>query len=152
MRQSDNAIEQFNKILEMEPNYYIAYGFAALAYANMGMYKEAFAEAKKVLDLLGPNNETLSTLGIIYAMEGKEDKAKGILDELLELEKQRYVQPSYIASIYGYLGEMDKAFEWLEKAYEERDQQMIYLKAWEIYDPLRSDPRFKAMLKKMKLE
>jgi hypothetical protein len=54
--------------------------------------------------------------------------------------------------IYGYLGEMDQAYEWLEKAYEERDQQIVWLKVWPLFDPLRSDPRFKAMLKKMNLE
>ena len=152
MRQSDRAIEQYKKVLEMDPNYILAHQFLALVYADSGMYDEAFAEAKKVLDLWGPNNETLSTLGIIYLMSGKKDKAKEILDELLGLEKQKYVQPSYFAIFYGYLGEMDLAFEWLEKAYEERDQQMVWLKVWPNLDPLRSDQRFKAMLKKMNLE
>ena len=92
------------------------------------------------------------TLGIIYSKLGKTDKAKEILDELLRLEKQRYVAPSYIAAIYGNLGEMDLAFKWLEKAYEVRDQQMVWLKVNPVFDSLRSDQRLKAMLKKMNLE
>ncbi|MFB0565692.1 MAG: protein kinase [Candidatus Aminicenantaceae bacterium] len=152
MRQNDRAIEQYKKILEMDPNYVPALQFLAHAYADSGMYDEAIAAAKKELDLWGKNQETLPVLGITYARSGKKEKAKEILGELLELEKQRYVAPTYFASIYGYLGEMDQAFEWLEKAYEERDGQMHLLKVWPLLDPLRSDQRFKAMLKKMNLE
>jgi TolB-like protein/Tfp pilus assembly protein PilF len=152
MRQNDRAIEQFKKVLEMNPNDFIASQFLALTYADKGMYDEAMAKAKKLLEFWGPNNETLPTLGIIYSKSGKKDKAKEILNELLRLEKQSYVQLSYYASIYGYLGEMDQAFEWLEKAYEERDQAMSWLKVWPNFNPLRSDHRFKAMLKKMNLE
>jgi serine/threonine-protein kinase len=152
MRENDRAIEQYKKILEMDPNYFVALQFLALVYADKGMYDEAIAAAKQELDLWEENNETLSTLGIIYSKWGKKDKAREMLDRLLKLKKQRYVQPSYLAIIYGYLGEMDLAFKWLEKAYEERDQQMAWLKVWPPYDSLRSDPRFKAMLKKMKLD
>ena len=148
MRQNDSAIEQFKKVLEMDPNYAIAHHFLAEVYVDEGMYDEAI----KIIELLDRNKGTLSIFGIIYSLTGKKDKAKEILDELLGLEKQRYVEPSYIAIIYGNLGEMDLAFKWLEKAYEERDQQMCWLKVWPVYDSLRSDPRFKAMLKKMNLE
>ena len=152
MRQNDRAIEQFKKVLEMNPNDFIAGQFLALTYADKGMYDEAIAKASELLEFWGPNNETLPTLGIIYLKSGKKDKAKEILNELLELGKQSSVQLSYYASIYGYLGEMDQAFEWLEKAYEERDQAMCWLKVWPNFNPLRSDQRFKAMLKKMNLE
>jgi tetratricopeptide (TPR) repeat protein len=152
MRQTDRAIEEYKKILEMDPNYFPALQYLALVYAGEAMYDEAIVEAQKLLDLRGRNQETLPTLGIIYSFSGKKDNAKEILDELLEIEKQRYVQPSDFAAIYGYLGEMDQAFEWLEKAYEERDQQMAWLKVLPLFSPLRSDPRFKTMLKKMNLE
>jgi TolB-like protein/Flp pilus assembly protein TadD len=152
MRQNDRAIEQYKKILELDPNYVPALLFLTGVYANKGMYDDAIAEAKKALDIWGPNQETLPTLAIIYSRSGKNDKAREILEEVLELEKKRYVAPTYIASIYGYLGEMDLAFNWLEKAYEERDQTLAWIKGLQNFDPLRSDQRFKAMLKKMNLE
>jgi hypothetical protein len=75
-----------------------------------------------------------------------------VLDEILELSKQKYVSPYSIAQIYLALDQKDKAFEWLEKAYEERDYALIYLKTITIADKQRSDPRYKALLKKMNLE
>jgi hypothetical protein len=85
-------------------------------------------------------------------VSGDKDKALKVLDELLELSKQRYVSPYSIAEIYLALDQKDKGFAWLEKAYEERDYSLVYLKIALIADSLRSDPRYKALLKKMNLE
>jgi tetratricopeptide (TPR) repeat protein len=140
------------KILEMDPNFYPAHNQLTQIYANMGMYDEAFAEAEKAIALWRRDGETLPTLGILYWMSGNKDKAKEILDELHGIAKQRYVSPSNFAVYYWHLGDIDQGFEWLEKAYEVRDQQIAWAKVHPAFDPLRSDPRFKAMLKKMNLE
>jgi serine/threonine protein kinase/Tfp pilus assembly protein PilF len=152
MRKNDRAIEEFKKVLEMDQNYFPALTGLADVYAYKGMYDEAFSAVKRAIDFWGENQNTLFSLGIIYLMSGKKDKAKEILDKLLELEKQRYVEPAFFASIYGHLGDMDQAFEWLNKGYEERDPKMTWLRVMEIFDPLRSDQRFQTMLKKMNLE
>ena len=111
-----------------------------------GNYKDAIAAFQK---------DTLSLwshggLGFAYGMFGERDKARQLLDKLIERKKEKYVPPYFIAEIYSGLGENDKAFEWLEKAYEERDSQLTYMKSpWPEWDPIRSDPRFKALLNKM---
>jgi tetratricopeptide (TPR) repeat protein len=150
--QYDKATEQFQKILEMDPNFAIAHFFLSSAYFYKGLHDEAILEMQKAIDLSGRNAAFIAFLGTEYAISGKTDKANEVLDETLELSKQKYVSPYSIAQIYLALDQKDKAFEWLEKAYEERDYALIYLKTITIADKQRSDPRYKALLKKMNLE
>jgi len=152
-RQYDHAIEQLQKTLEMDPSFIQAHIALGRTYAAKTMYNEAIEEMQKAIDISGGGDPwILAELGSIYALSGKRDEAKKVLDELHELSKQRYISPNLIALIYGGLGQKDQAFEWLEKAFSERDSQLGYLKVEPQFDSLRSDPRFKALLKKMKLE
>jgi len=152
-RQYDQAIEEFEKVLEMDPDYVVAHFFLGLAYAGKKMYDEAIAEAQKALELSGGDDSLIKVfLGVIYSLSGRKDEAKKILDELFEMSKQKHVTPFGIALIYTGLDQKDQAFAWLEKAYEERDQWMPSFKVNPMLDSLRSDPRFKVLLKKMGLE
>ncbi len=80
-----------------------------------------------------------------------QDEAQKMLDELLELSQQEYVEPYFIALIYTALDEKDQAFTWLEKAYEEHFATMAVLKVDPMFDSLRDDPRFKSLLQRMGL-
>jgi adenylate cyclase len=91
-------------------------------------------------------------LGYAYAISGERAKAEEALRELEELANRQYVSPTGFATIYLGLGEKEKALDWLEKAYEERDSACWYLKIDRIYDPVRKEPRFQAILKKIGLE
>ena len=88
-------------------------------------------------------------LGYIYGVAGKKEKALEILNYYLEQSKKEFVWPSNIAFIYIGLGEKDKAFEWLEKTYEQREAFLDLLKVEPMYDSLRSDPRFQDLLERM---
>ncbi len=92
------------------------------------------------------------TLGWAYAKANENEKAIKILEELKQLLKKRYVPEASIAWIYIGLGEKDLAFEWLDKAYEEHDQSLLWLKGDPTYDSIRVDPRFKELLRKIGLE
>ena len=90
-------------------------------------------------------------LGLAYALAGRKDEANKILNELLELNKQRYVTPAAFANLYIGLGNKDEAFVWLEKAFQERSNYLAYLKVFPILDPLRSDPRFAGLVQRVGL-
>jgi tetratricopeptide (TPR) repeat protein len=94
----------------------------------------------------------VSILGTAYGFAGMKDEAFKILERLDGLSKDRYVGFLSRAMVWVGLGEKDKALENLEKAYEERNSPMAYLKVWPLFDSLRSEPRFQAVLKKMNLE
>jgi serine/threonine-protein kinase len=152
LRQYDKAIDKCRKTLEMDPNFLLAYLFQAWAYAAKGMWEETITSAQKAVTLSGESPFALWTLGISYAMAGQENQALKMLDRLDELSNQRYVSPYCKAMIYVGLGDMDQAFEYLGKAYLERESFLATINTLPFFDRLRSDPRFTALLKKMGLE
>ena len=152
-RKDDLAIEQYQKTIEMDKSFVVSYWRLAMIYAQKEMYNEALVMTQNMKKLLGDNDPLfLTTLGYVYSLSGKRDEAKKVLKELSELSKQRYISPLRIALIYMGLGQKDQTFKWLEKAYEERDFWMTLIKTAPPFERLRSDPRFKKLLKKMNLE
>ena len=151
-RQYEQAIEQWRKTLELDPNFWLVHYALALVYEQKGMYEEAIAESKKALNLFVDSPWVLGGLGHIYAVSGQREKAHQVLDELKERSKQRYVSPFDVALIYAGLEENDEALVWLEKAYEERNQWLSWLKVEPRLDNLRSDPRFINLVRRVGLE
>jgi TolB-like protein/Tfp pilus assembly protein PilF len=151
-RQYDLAISEYQRLLRVDPDFVIAHNYLGLALAGKGMYDAALAEVRMALDLTeGPNALYLAALGFVYASVGRTDEAEGVLEQLLELSTHRYVAPVSIAIIYGTLGQLDRAFEWMEKGYEVRDDFMMVLKVSPRLDSLRSDPRFQSLLRRVGL-
>jgi serine/threonine protein kinase/tetratricopeptide (TPR) repeat protein len=150
-RQYDQAIEQFQKTLEMDPNFVPAYLHLGLVYLQKRMYEEAIESFQKGNTLAPYTTDMVALLGHAYAVAGRRDEALKILNELKELSKKQYVSPFGIAFIYVGLGEKDQALTWLEKAYDDRVWLMGLLKVEPIFDPLRSDPRFEDLLRRIGL-
>jgi TolB-like protein/Flp pilus assembly protein TadD len=148
-RRYDEAIEQLRKTLEMDPNFAMAHFLLGGVYKQKGQYESAIAEYQKGRSASGGSVHLLAALGRAYAAAGKRRKALKILGELKELSKRRYVSASFVASIYVALGEKDQALEWLEKGYRDRDAAMVGLNWVPTFDPLRSDPRFEDLLRRM---
>ena len=119
-RQYDQAIEQLRKMIELDPNYISAHDALGMAYVQKSMYKEGIAEFEKGLAISPDNPEPLSRLGYAYAVSGRRAEAQNVLTRLNELSKQKYVSPAFIAIVYAGLGDKDKAFESLQKAYDDR--------------------------------
>jgi len=152
-RQYDQGIEQCQKVLDLNPSYIPAHIYLGRNYLSKGMHEEAIAEFQKALDLSeGLLLISQSHLGYAYAASDKRDEAQKTLDQLDERSKQSYVRPSTFAFVYQGLGENDRVFELLEKGYKEKDIWLAFLKVNPLYDSIRSDPRFKALLKKMNFE
>ncbi len=145
----DEAINQVKRVLEMNPNFDHAHSVLGLAYLQKGMVEQAIAEFQK---RTAPATGSAGDLGQAYALSGRRTEALKEIDKLQELSKQRYVAPYNLALIYASLGDKGNALEWLEKAYEDRSTQLIWIKADPRLDNLRSEPRFKAVVKRMGLE
>jgi TolB-like protein/DNA-binding winged helix-turn-helix (wHTH) protein len=152
-RDYDHAIEQFQKTLELDQNFPAAHNFLPAAYEQKGMYNEALAEFKKAIPLTRGSEWTLSRagLGYLYAVTGKKSEARTVLNELKQASKQEYVPGTSIAFIYAGLGEKDQAFAWLDKGYEQRVFQLQWIKLEPRWDSLRSDPRFRDLLRRLGL-
>jgi TolB-like protein/Tfp pilus assembly protein PilF len=151
-RRYDQAIEQLRKTVEMDPGFYYAHWTLGDALELKGRNEEAIAEYKKAIAL---NDDPLprALLGHLYAKIGRKDEALEILKQLREQRessKQRYVSPSNLALIHIGLGQKDEAIQLLEETYEERDGYNIaFIKVEPMLDPLRGDPRFEALAKKV---
>jgi tetratricopeptide (TPR) repeat protein len=144
-RQYDAAIEQARRTLELDPNSFLAHFMMGLSYLQESMYNEATAELEKGL-AISPGN----ALPRRSDAPGRKGDAQKALYQLIELSKTRYVPAEMIARIYSGLGQKDKAFEWLEKGFDDRSTYDI--NAYAMVDPLRSDPRFEDLLRRMNLQ
>jgi TolB-like protein/DNA-binding winged helix-turn-helix (wHTH) protein/Tfp pilus assembly protein PilF len=151
-RQYDRAIEQEAKTLELDPNFFPAYYFRGLAYSEKSLHEQSMEEFRKGM-AISVNPGTLTGLGYGYAVTGRRDDAQKVLDKLNELSKHEYVSPVWRAKIYAGLGEKDSAFEWLEKAYEDRSIVSVgFIKRNPLFDPIRSDPRYADLLRRTNLQ
>lgn len=148
----DRAIDLHKKIIGFAPNNPVGHLALMDAYGQKGMYDEAIAEGEKVLELGPAAVAHLGVLGLYYALAGKKDKAYECLSELKERSRKGYVSSFWTGTIYYGLGETEKAFEWFDKAFEERDSNLTFITTPPPFDSLRSDPRYKQLLIKMGLE
>ena len=147
------AIEQSRSTLEMDPNSIWSHRWIGLAYLQKSMYKEGIAEFEKALAASPGSTHVLSDLGYGFALTGQKAEAQKVIDQLTELSKHKYIPAICWARIYIGLGDKGKAFQWLEKSYKDRSiGGLTFIKADPLYDPLRSDPRFTDLLRRMNLQ
>jgi tetratricopeptide (TPR) repeat protein len=153
MKRDDQAIEQFKKTLELDPNFSLAHMDLGVLYASKDRYDEAISELQKVRQIVGANNPYgMGNLGYIYAKAGQKDEAIKTLTQLIDFSKNGYALSVQIASVYAGLGDKDKAFEWLENGYNEQNRYISDLKTASVWENLHSDPRYTALLKKIRLD
>jgi tetratricopeptide (TPR) repeat protein len=137
----DLAIEGFKSIGED-----LGLGFA---YGQKKMYLDAAAAFQRVAKQRGREPFVVSSLAWAYGLAGKKHEAMKLIDELNEMARHRYVAPSVFVNAYLGLGDKDKALTWIEKGYEEHEHTLCFLKVNWTWDPLRSEPRFQALLRRM---
>ncbi len=148
----DAAIDSLRKTIDLEPNFWMTHLFAASAYAEKGMYDKAVSEGDEAKRLSPSQNWSIAFGGYALAKTGKTAEARGLLEELLKLSAEKYVPPYHIALIYNGLGEPEKALDYLEKNFEQRDVRMVFLKVEPKWNNLRSDARFIDLMRRMKLQ
>jgi len=147
----DQAIQQYSKTLELDQSFAEARRMRGKCYQQKGMFEEAIADFQKAREDFGNNPYGLGDLGNAYAVSGEKTRAIEVLKNLLELSKQGYSLNYDIAFVYCGLGDKDKAFEYLEKAYNVKEE-MADFKVDPAWESLRSDPRYQPLLERLHLE
>jgi TolB-like protein/Flp pilus assembly protein TadD len=151
-RQFSDSIGSNQKALSFDPNYAVAVINLGRANEQQGMYPQAQQAFQSVLAFAPHDPALLALLGHLYAVSGQQAAARNIISQLQQMSKSRYVPSLYIAMVYTGLGDKDEAFAWLDKAYAERCEYLVYLPTEPMADPLRSDPRFPALLQRLGLK
>ena len=147
----DEAIDQCRRTVEMDPNFAVAHWHLGLAYEQKQLFDGAIEEFRKAIFLSQGSPLMKAALGHAYAKAQKTNEANKILDELSELSKHEYVSPLEIAEIQVALGNNEKAFESLEKAYADRSFHLVNLNVSPHFKELRTNRRFQDLVQRIGL-
>jgi TolB-like protein/DNA-binding winged helix-turn-helix (wHTH) protein/Tfp pilus assembly protein PilF len=154
-RRYDEAIDRFQKTLELDANFPPPHALLAAAYEQKGMFEDAIAAFQKAITVTPLRGiaqaQAIAGLAHVYAVSGRKAEARKILAELQRVSEHSYVPATDMALVYAGLEDKDKAFAWLDKAYEEHSFALSNLKVEPRFDPLRSDLRFADLLRRIGL-
>ena len=150
-RRYDEAMVQFQRVFEIDPNYRLALMFASKTMIQQGKLLEATVTSGKAREFAPDATDPLTFNACALASAGRESDARTVLQRLLSESGRRYISPYNIAIIYAAVGENQKALEYLEKAYAEKDVRMVFIGVEPKWDSLRSEPRFIKLENAMKL-
>jgi TolB-like protein/DNA-binding winged helix-turn-helix (wHTH) protein/Tfp pilus assembly protein PilF len=150
-REYDQAIEQLRNTIDMDPIFVLPHLVLGQAYEQKKAFDQAISELRRAADISQNSPPVLAALARTYAVSGKTTEARNLLDQLMQQAKKQYVSPFYVAVVYAGLGENDKAMDWLEKAYSDHSNAIVFLKVDPQLDTLRSNPRFHELQRKLRL-
>jgi TolB-like protein/Flp pilus assembly protein TadD len=148
-RKYDQAVHALERAIEIHPNHFLPHLRMGLVRIQQGRYDNAIRELRTAVTLADESTETLAALAMGYAAAGMTNEAKDITDGLEKLQGKRYVLPYNIAKIYAAAFDKDKAFEWLQRAYEEGNPDLIELNSEPVFDRLRTDTRLSDLMRRV---
>jgi tetratricopeptide (TPR) repeat protein len=151
-RNWQRTVEQCEHALELDPNYYLAHQYLGFVYCLTGRIDEGVQACENAARLVGNSPWAMVFRAMASAWADRTDDARRIIKEMEEYSRASNVSPSMFAWVYCSLGEIEEGLEWFERAIDERDGLIINGNLFPIYDPLRSHPRYRALLRKMNLE
>jgi tetratricopeptide (TPR) repeat protein len=146
-----SGFELLKRTFELAPTFPEPHLWVSKAYGSRGLYPEAMSEAQQAATYSGRAPRYVAGVGDALAAAGKRAEAHSIIDELVRSSKTGHVSPFYIAEVYSTLGERDQAFEGLEKAYQLRDDELVWILIDPSFDNIRPDPRYADLLRRMGL-
>jgi serine/threonine-protein kinase len=150
-RQHDEAVRCLKRTEELDTNFPPVHYLLGWVYIALGRSEEAVAEAERAIELAGNTPQRRAALGCALAAAGRTSEAESILAEVRDRASKEYVSAADVAILHAALGQHDEAFEWLHKAVEQRAGWLGYLNVDAIWDPIRQDPRFEAVLQQVGL-
>jgi eukaryotic-like serine/threonine-protein kinase len=145
----DEAIELLKRVAEKEPNFWVVHSTLGQSYLAKVQLPDAIHELELARSLSPEATRNMALLANAYALGGRSAESRRLLQELISLSRKRYISPVYMAIVSIGLGEKDQAFAWLEKAYADRSDWMVLLQTEPLFDPVRSDPRFQDLLRRI---
>jgi TolB-like protein/Tfp pilus assembly protein PilF len=148
-RRYDAAVDRLNEALDLDAGHFLLHLRLGLVYLQTGLPEAAIDEMQNAVSLSGRSTETLAGLAQAYGAAGRRADMQAILAELDEQSAQRYVSPYNLARVHAASGDADLAFSWLERAWEERNPDLIELVSEPVFDPVRPDPRFADLLRRV---
>lgn len=151
-RQYEQAIEEARRLIELDTNYDVGYLIVGQACCMQHAFDNAIVALRKASELSGNSPMVRGWLGLALAQGGNTAEARNLLQNLSAVAGRAYVPSSSFAWIYFGLGELDEAFLWMDRAIEARDPMMTPIKSYPFLDPIRNDPRFATLLRKMNLD
>ncbi len=151
-QQHDRSIAHYTNALEIDPQYHWAHMFMGIAYITIGRVNEGVRACETAVQIVQRSQISLGILGWAYVRAGRISEAQAILEELQELKRNSYVSPSSFVWTNLVLGEIDKGFDWMERAVDEHDPMALQIPAHPEFIPLRSHPRYHSLMRKMNLE
>lgn len=150
-RRYPEAIDHLRKVLEIDPKFFIARHYLGRVYERSSRLDEALEEFTTAADHSQGHPRSMAALGFVHAALGRRDDATRIRDQLNELVRDKHVSPYALSELHMALGETDRAFEWLDKAFDAREGWLVYMSVEPWLDPLRPDPRFRELLGRLGL-
>jgi eukaryotic-like serine/threonine-protein kinase len=150
-RRPDEAIVQLQRMIALDPNFIVARYTLGQAYEQKGRYEQALAEFNEAQRLDQQGWVPQAFLAHTYAVSGKPDEARRRLAELEQSAQQRHIDAYSIGVIYAGLREKERAFEWFEKSYQARSEELLFIKVDPRIDSLRADPRYADLLRRLQL-
>jgi len=151
-RYFDRAVEELGKAVELDPHHVLAIFYLGLAHLECGRYDEALVLVSRAAELNMNAGFFVQGIGYVHASAGRQDLARAVLAKVDEIKAKTHISPVYQAFIHCRLGDYDKAFEWFDRAYEDGDHWLEFIKVWPGVDPVRTDPRYAALIEKLGLK
>jgi adenylate cyclase len=149
---TDEAEKVLRATMDMDPGFWLAHLFMTRIYLKKEMFVEAMESAAKAKQITAGNAEAIATWGYAAAKSGRRDDAHSAIKELEKRATKRFVPAYTFAMVYFGLGDRTKALDLLERALEQREPLMVFIKVDPKWDGLRSEPRFDKLVKQMKFE
>jgi tetratricopeptide (TPR) repeat protein len=151
-RRYDEAIRELRSVLAVHPDYDYALWALGSALISKGQYEDAIPVLERTVTMMERSPGTIDSLATAYGYAGRRTEALRLINELKQRRKTSYVSAGALIDPYLALGDYDEAFAWLERAYQEKSASLQYLKVYPLFDPVRKDPRFADLLRRVGLD
>jgi TolB-like protein/DNA-binding winged helix-turn-helix (wHTH) protein/Flp pilus assembly protein TadD len=150
-RRYDGATEQSHNTVDLDPTFAAAHLILGESYVQQGKHKEGLDELQKAADLSGDSPLYLAQVGVSLGLAGEKKEGLRVIRELQDISGKRYVSPYGVAQIYATLHDKEQTYKWLETAYRDRAVWMSYLAVDPVFDSIRSEERFRDLLRRVGL-